>query len=54
MLPGVLHAVPHIEYQVAQDIGVKSRDFGVKIRDWTGNWENRKRPERGDAETKTT
>ena len=46
-------AVPRVEYQVARDIGVKSRDFGVKIRDWTVNQENRKCPERGNAETKT-
>ena len=46
-------AVPHVENKVARDIGVKRRDFDVKIRDWTRNRENRKLPERGDAETKT-
>ena len=45
-------AVPRVESPVARDIGVKIRDFSVKIRDWTGNQENGKRPEKGDAETK--
>ena len=31
--------VLHVEIKVAQDSGVKSRDFGEKSRDWMGNWE---------------
>ena len=48
------HAVPRIEPNIAQDIGVKSMDFGVESRDWTENRESGKITKRGDAETKKT
>ena len=38
--PHVSRAVPRVESQVARDIVVKSREFGEKSRDWTGNREN--------------
>ena len=52
--PRAPSAVPCVESQIARDISVQSRDFGVKIRDWKGNQENRKRPKRGDSEKNTT
>ena len=45
--------VPRLEPQEAWEIGVKSRGFGVNIRDWTGIYENGKLSERGYIETKT-
>ena len=37
-----LHTVLHVTIKVTQDFGVKSRDFGIKIQDWTENQDNKK------------
>ena len=49
------HPHPHHAPRAVLCLETKvERDFGIKIRDWTGNLETGKILKRGHAETKTT